>query len=223
MVVVWTTINLSWGVLIVDVVSSTASPLDLLLRESSAAPNVFFCALSLALCGPCGNSILNTLLINVYLPTDYGTSDSNNAFLESLGELDRFISMQSFDNIIICGDFNVHFSQSNHNCVQLLTFMRTYNLVCADLSCNIEYTYRRDDYTSFSWPDHILTLHLIKQITCTNDVANFSDHLPLYFCRALDQHYLLSTLKPQVDVRWTLFSIKFGLIAVTSGVLFQIK
>ena len=59
--------HLSWGVLIVDVVSSTASPLDLLLRESSAAPNVFCCALSLALCGPCGNSILNTLLINVYL------------------------------------------------------------------------------------------------------------------------------------------------------------
>ena len=77
--------NLSWGVLIVDVVSSTASPLDLLLRESSAAPNVFCCALSLALCGPCGNSILNTLLINVYLPIDYGTSDSNNAFLESWG------------------------------------------------------------------------------------------------------------------------------------------
>ena len=101
--------------------------------------------------------------------------------------------------------------------------MRTYNLVCADLSCNIKYTYRRDDYTSFSWPDHILTLHLIKHITCTNDVANFSDHLPLYFCQALDQHYLLSTLKPQVDVRWTLFSIKFGLNAVTSGVLFQIK
>ena len=51
----------------------------------------FFRALSLALCGPCGNSILNTLLINVYLPTDYGTSDSNNAFLESLGELDAII------------------------------------------------------------------------------------------------------------------------------------
>ena len=133
--------NLSWGVLIVDVVSSTASPLDFLLRESSAAPNVFFCAPSLALCGPCGNSVLSTLLINVYLPTDYGTSDSNNAFLESLQELDGFISMQSFDNIIICGDFNVHFSQSNHNCVQLLTFVRTYNLVCADLSCNIKYTY----------------------------------------------------------------------------------
>ena len=70
--------------------------------------------------------------------------------------------MQSFDNIIICGDFNVHFSQSNHNCIQFLTFMCTYNLVCADLSCNIKYTYRRDDYTSFSWPDHILTLNILR-------------------------------------------------------------
>ena len=54
-------------------------------------------------------------------------------------------------------------------------------------------------------------------------MANFYYHLPLHFCRALDQHYLLSTLKPEVDVRWILFSIKFGLNAVSSGVLFQIK
>ena len=60
-----------------------------------------FCALSLALCGPCGDCILSTLPINVYLPTDYGTSDSNNAFLESLGELDGFISMQSSVEILM--------------------------------------------------------------------------------------------------------------------------
>ena len=49
--------------------------------------------------------------------------------------------MQSFDNIIICGDFNIDFSRSNYNCIQLQTFIHTYNLVRADLSCNIKYTY----------------------------------------------------------------------------------
>ena len=58
-----------------------------------------FCALSLAWCGPRGNCILNTVLINVYLPTEFGTSDSNNAFLESLGELDRFISKPSYNHL----------------------------------------------------------------------------------------------------------------------------
>ena len=67
--------------------------------------------------------------VNVYLPTDYGTPDSNNVFLECLGDLDGFISTQSFDNIIISGAFNVNFSRHNHNCNQLLDFMTHHNLV----------------------------------------------------------------------------------------------
>ena len=144
-----------------------------------------FCALSLTTYSSSNNSIFDTLLINLYLPTDYGTLDSNNAFLESLGKLDGFISTQSFDNLIICGDFNVDFSRDNHNCYHLKAFMHSHNLTRADICSNIQYTYRRDDHTSFSWPDHILTLHynvhLIQGVACIDSVDNFSDHLPLAF------------------------------------------
>ena len=136
-----------------------------------------FCARYFSLCSP-GNPHLNTLLINVYLPTDYGTNDSNNAYLESLCE---FISTHPFDNLIICRDFNVDFSRNSHNCRHLNLFMQNLNLVCPDLSSNIKYTFRRDDLASFSWPDHVLTLghhqHLIKGVPSIDDVDNFSDHL----------------------------------------------
>ena len=63
--------------------------------------------------------------------------------------------------------------------------MDEYNLVCVDMNSSIKYTYRRDDHSSFSWPDHILTLshtaHLVSNIACTDSVDNFSDHLPLSF------------------------------------------
>ena len=38
-----------------------------------------------------------------------------------------------------------------------------------------------------SLPYIIMNICMIKHITCTNDVANFSDHLPLHFCLALHQ------------------------------------
>ena len=80
------------------------------------------------------DSSQSIILVNVYLPTDYGTVVTNNAFLGCLGELDGFISTQPFDNIIICGNFNVDFSRNSHNCHQLVDFMNTHNLVRADTS-----------------------------------------------------------------------------------------
>ena len=90
----------------------------------------------------------------VYLPTDYGTLDS---FTETLAELDGFLLSHSYDNIIICGDFN---NCGGRNCEHLHSFMHEHNFVCADMNSCIKYTYRRDDHTSFSWPDHVLTLAL---------------------------------------------------------------
>ena len=147
-----------------------------------------FCALSLTIGNSLNRSTHCTLLINVYLPTDYGTSDSNNSFLETLSELEGFISSNPYDNVIIFGDFNVDFSRPGHNSSHLTSFMHDYGLVCADLDSGIQYTYRRDDHSSFSRPDHIITLehyaHLIKDISCSENVDNFSDHLPLSFTLA---------------------------------------
>ena len=117
-----------------------------------------FCAILLDTTNPNSSCSSSTLLINVYLPTDYGTLDSNNAFTETLAELDGFLLSHSYDNIIICGDFNVDFNRGGRNCEHPRSFMHEHNFVCADMNSCIKYTYRRDDHTSFSWPDHVLTL-----------------------------------------------------------------
>ena len=94
-----------------------------------------------------------------------GPPESNSVFLDCLGELEGFISMQSFDNIIIGGDFNVDFSRDNHNRNFLLSFMLQNNFARADSSSNIQFTYRRDDHSVTSWPDHVLTLsHNVSQL-----------------------------------------------------------
>ena len=49
-------------------------------------------------------------LMNVYMPTDYGTSVSNVEFISCLSEIEVYIDLQSFDSLIIGGDFNVGFS-----------------------------------------------------------------------------------------------------------------
>ena len=142
-----------------------------------------FCAIALTFTNSVSNSPFNTLLINVYLSTDYSTPESNNSFLETLAELEGFISSYSYDNLILCGNFNVDFDRGGHNANHLLSFMRDLNLVRADLCSNVKYTYRRDDQMSRSWPDHIITLshyvHLINDVACNECVDNFSDHLLL--------------------------------------------
>ena len=62
-----------------------------------------FCALLLTI------NCVKTLVINVYLPTNYGNMDSEQLYRESLAELKGFVDSQSFDNLIIAGDFNVDF------------------------------------------------------------------------------------------------------------------
>ena len=52
-----------------------------------------YCAVSLS--GLNNNSIL---LVNVYLPTDYGTSSSELEFISCLSEIGAFIDSQSYDS-----------------------------------------------------------------------------------------------------------------------------
>ena len=115
--------------------------------------------------------------------------DSYNAYLETLSELEGFISTQTFDNLIICDDFNVDFARANRHCNILSSSMHSLNLIRADINSDVTFTYRRDDFTVFSWPDHVISLkhhaRLIKEVSCEDSVDNFSDHLPLSFSIAL--------------------------------------
>ena len=143
------------------------------------------CAISLTLHNSLDNSPFAILFVCVYLPTDYSNVASHTAFAESIGELDGIISAENFDNIIIAGDFNTDLSRPGSNFTTLTSFMSSHKLVCVDKLYNINFTYRKDDFSCFSSPDHILTYsnfsNLIDSVFTLDPMDNFSDHLPLHF------------------------------------------
>ena len=143
------------------------------------------CAISLTLHNSLDNSSFAILFVCVYFPTDYSNVASHTAFAESIGELDGIISAENFDDIIIAGDFNTDLSRPGSNFTTLTSFMSSHKLVCVDKLYNINFTYRKDDFSCFSSPDHILTYsnfsNLIDSVFTLDPVENFSDHLPLHF------------------------------------------
>ena len=72
------------------------------------------------------------LLINVYMPTDFQTSLPNVEFVSCLSEIEAFIDSQSFDFLIIGGDFNVDFARASNNSLSLCDFMSSLNLSAVD-------------------------------------------------------------------------------------------
>ena len=137
-----------------------------------------FCAVRLS-----DQSGYSVLLICVYLPTDYGTLSSRDDFLYVIGELEGFINSQSFNSLLIVGDFNADFNRSSPNTTQLISFMEEFNLVSVDLCyrANVQFTYEGSN--SSSWLDHILTSrHFASCFTSVQklDIAtNLCDHHPL--------------------------------------------
>lgn len=145
-----------------------------------------FCAITITI-----NS-WTTLVINVYMPTNYGTAHSHNSFVETLGELRGTIESHSFDKIVIAGDFNVDMLRSSDFRDSFMCFMSDFNLCSVDLLYrdSVKFTYERDGGSVRSWPDHVLTLQHHSGIICdihsVHSPCNFSDHVPLAFLLKLD-------------------------------------
>ena len=152
----------------------------LLLAQYDVPYMTRFCAVQF-----CCNQF-TTLIVCVYLPSNYGTQKSNDLFRETIAELHGFLDACTYDNLLVAGDFNVDFDhQSSSNYALLQAFMQEFYLYATDLDYKhqIVHTYERDDGLVRSWPDHIMTLQqhtkLIDNITCIHSASNFSDHLPL--------------------------------------------
>ena len=60
-----------------------------------------FVHLKLNLLNMCSQQSVSILIINVYLPTDYGTIESTTTFHETIAELEGFLLTQSYDYIIM--------------------------------------------------------------------------------------------------------------------------
>jgi len=62
-----------------------------------------FCALLLKLLNSSNQQIVTILLVNVYLPTNYGSDESTTTFRETIAELEGFLLTQMYDYVIIAG------------------------------------------------------------------------------------------------------------------------
>ena len=71
-------------------------------------------------------------------------------------ELEGFLLTQTYDHVIIAGDFNVDFAKVSPNRSILECFMQAFDLVRGDISSDISFTYRHDDHYSFCWVDHVI-------------------------------------------------------------------
>ena len=144
-----------------------------------------FCALLLKLLNSSNQQIVNILLVNVYLPTNYGSDESTTTFRETIAELEGFLLSQMYDYVIIAGDFNVDFAKVSPNRAILEYFMQAFDLVRGDICSDISFTYRRDNHQFCSWVDHVICSSAISStisnIISIDSVDNFSDHLPVFF------------------------------------------
>ena len=111
----------------------------------------------------CSQQSASILIINVYLPTDYGTIESTTTFHETIAELEGFLLTQSYDYIIMpAGDFNVDFAKASRNCAILDTFMQTFELLRGDTSCDVLHSHTGGMTTS---PPHGLIILSVLQLS----------------------------------------------------------
>ena len=103
----------------------------------------------------------------------------------SIGELEGFIDTQTFDHIVIGGDFNVDFNRPSGLLDLLTAVMADRDLVAADFLSqpSIGFTYERDDGSAHSWPDHFLCdssfLPAFTSVSKVDLWSNLSDHHPI--------------------------------------------
>jgi len=138
------------------------------------------------------------LLLNVYLPCDYGDVNSLIDYKFQLAELNNIVLQESYDEIMIIGDFNSdpHKGRFFH---ELSKFVDEFSLIVRDIQ-NMSpdsYTYiSRSNICSTSWLDHVVT-----SSTCFPRNfgimygSTFDDHIPLVFILDFDIEHVTQVSK----------------------------
>jgi len=133
------------------------------------------------------------LLLNVYMPTNYGDEASLEMYRDCLTKLHAAVVDSDSLHTIIAGDFNC--CPGSRFFPEFTEFAADNKLVLSDLNrLNNVITYVSDDGTKTSWIDHIVCSctadTLIGNIDVINDVV-ISDHKPVSFsvkCRPSPAH-----------------------------------
>ena len=121
------------------------------------------------------------LLINVYMPTNYGDETSLENYIETCTKINAFIIDTDAMHVIIMGDFNCQEGSRFYG--EFLNLVSEHNLIIADMTrLHDAFTYISDDGRNISWIDHVLVSpaidKIINNIEILNDVI-MSDHRPL--------------------------------------------
>ena len=97
------------------------------------------------------------LLVNVYMPTDYGDLDCYAEYVEMCAKISTLYSDSDAVFLIVIGDFNC--SQTSRFCTIFEQFLSDNGLICSDMRrLSQALTYCRDDGLNMTWIDHVLSL-----------------------------------------------------------------
>ena len=150
------------------------------------------------------------LLVNVYMPTNYGDSESLCSYVDCLAKLQALILETNATNVLIAGDFNCNQKSSFFS--EFENFRKDNEMIASDMTRlgNIN-TYFSDDGTKVAWIDHVLASqsvdNCIKDVCVLADVIS-SDHRPLSFavCGSVCSHKLDEVDETQCARRVLLWS-----------------
>lgn len=124
------------------------------------------------------------LILNVYLPCDYGDIDSLIEFRSTLADIANAFDSEEFDNFICVGDFNADPNKGRFF-RYLSTFIEQNALYISDIETlpSESYSYISSNNTcSTSWIDHVVCSDL--QYVDNHKIlygTTFYDHIPIQF------------------------------------------
>jgi len=145
------------------------------------------------------------LIINVYMPTNYGDDSSLELYVDCLSKLHATVVDNDAAHVLIVGDFNC--SPGSRFFKEFIHFADDNNFIVSDLHRLANaITYISDDGLKMSWIDHVLCTasvdNLISHMSIIEDVI-FSDHRPVTFsleCSAATNYS--TTDSPEHSVCW---------------------
>ena len=126
--------------------------------------------------------IVSILIVNVYLPTNYGSDESTSAFRKTIAELEGFLLSLMNDHVIIAGDILLKSAlislSLSTSCKPLISLGVIHVLISHS---------HTDAMITSPFPGLMMLFVLqlfwntISNIMSTDSVDNFSDHLPMFF------------------------------------------
>ena len=153
----------------------------------------------------------SVLIVNVYLPCDYGNEDALISYKDNLAILKDVVDNSITDNVILAGDFNCDLNKGRFF-NYFLDFVNEINFDIKDLNLpNDSFTYISSGHSSTSWLDHVVAPKhqgLLSNIEILYE-SSFYDHIPIQFSINISSNVIndrISSFNIKEFVRWDKFN-----------------